>query len=74
MEWRVAGKFDAEHHHARYPEEENIRAGFENRGRVEILQIASLFGPTQCGEGPESRGEPGIQYVFILVNLVAVAM
>ena len=74
MEGRFAGEFDAEHHHASHPEEEDIRTGLEHRGGIEIFEIFGLFGPAQRGERPQSGGEPGIQHVFILVDLVAVAV
>ena len=68
------GELDAEHHHARHPEEEDVCAGFHHRGGIEVLQVGGLLRPAERGEWPQSGGEPGVEHVFILAQVVAAAL
>ena len=61
----------AEHHHAGDPEEEDVVAGDQHGGRVELLQLVRLLRPAHRGEGPQCRGEPGVQDVVLLVPALA---
>ena len=67
VERGLAHLLNAREDHARHPEEDDIIAGHQHRGRVVIGQIFGLFGPAQGGEGPERRGEPGIQRILVLI-------
>ena len=60
--------------HSNDPEENDIVAGHQYIGRIEILQILGIFRPSQCLEGPECGGEPGIQCVGILCEMRAAAL
>ncbi len=46
-EGHVAHEFDAEHRHARDPEEEDVEAGDEERGRVEVFEVVGLVRPAE---------------------------
>ena len=60
--------------HASNPEEDNIIAGNERRGRVEIVKLLGLVRPAERGERPQSGREPGIQYVLLLMDMRAAAL
>src|ERR1051325_8540312 len=44
----------AEHDHARHPEEEDVEAGDEDIGRIEDVEIRRLVRPAHRRERPES--------------------
>ena len=73
MERNLACKLKTHHDHARHPEEQDVVARFHVGGRVEIFVIRRLIGPAQCGEGPQAGGEPGVQHILILVDLMRAA-
>ena len=52
--------------HTGDPEGDDIVAGNQGVGGVEVSQILGLLGPAQSGEGPEGGGEPGVQSIGIL--------
>ena len=62
------------HHHAGYPEEQNVETGHQAGGRIERLQFGSLFRPSHGRKGPQGRGEPGVQHVGLLADLVGAAL
>lgn len=64
----LASELDAEHDHSGDPEEENIPTSLQDGSRVELCQIVGLVWPAQSGEGPETRGEPGVKNVFVLLE------
>ena len=74
LERTLAHLLVAGENHPDNPEENNIIAGDQNIGRIEILQIFGLVRPAQCLERPECRGKPGIQCVRILMKLRAAAL
>ncbi len=59
-------RVQAEHHHPGDPEEDDVVAGEQDVGRVELLQVRGPLRPAQGGEGPQRRGEPGVQDVGVL--------
>ena len=59
----------AHHHHARYPEENNIKTSDQHIGGVEGFEAFGMLWPALGGKGPQCGGEPGIQYIFVLVQL-----
>ncbi|KAI3493165.1 hypothetical protein L1887_42182 [Cichorium endivia] len=73
LEGQLAGEVDAEHAHPGDPEEEDVPAGLEQRGRVEVLDVVRLFGPAHDGEGPEAGAEPRVEHVLVLLERVALA-
>ena len=64
----IAHEFDAEHGHAGDPEEEDVEAGDERGGGVEVLQVFGLIRPAEGGERPEAGAEPGVEDVGILTQ------
>ena len=58
----AACKAVAGHNHAGHPEEDDIRAGHQVAGGVELGQAFLVHG----GEGPQPAAEPGVQRVFVL--------
>ena len=73
-EWDVFHEVQAHHHHASDPKVNDVMAGNQDAGGIEGLQFRGPLGPAHGGERPQRRGEPGIQYIGILVNLVASTM
>lgn len=41
------GELESEHDHPRYPEEEDVLSGLEQRRRIEALEIIRLFWPAK---------------------------
>ena len=75
IEGCLAGVGQAGEDHAADPEADDIVAGDEGVGGVEILQVgAVLVGPAQGAEGPQGRAEPGVQRVGVLGELAAAAL
>ena len=56
----------AHQHHARHPEEDDVKAGNEDVARIECFEIRRVFRPALGGERPQRRGKPGIKHVFVL--------
>ena len=76
LEGDLTGELKRHHDHAGDPEENDVEAGNQYVGWVKAIEKFPLIGPAQGGEGPQRRGKPGIQNIFILVqlNLVAESM
>ena len=74
----LAGDVLGHHHHARHPEEDDVEAGDQHRGRQIFLQVripcvfGCVAGPVKRGERPQRGGEPGIEHVGIAVELSGV--
>ena len=68
--WKGAlpGVLAAGEDHPGHPEEDDVVAGDQHVGGVEIVQILGLLGPAQGGEGPQGGGEPGVQHVLVLLR------
>ena len=62
MNWRP------EHRHPGDPEEQDVEAGHEARGRVEGLELRRVVGPAQGGERPEPGREPRVEHVGVLAE------
>ena len=62
----VAGEFEPHHDHAGDPEENDVKTGDQHVGGVEGVEVFGVFGPAQGGEGPQRRGEPGVEHVGVL--------
>src|SRR5699024_4861483 len=65
--WGLSSSESSEHHHARYPEEDNVVGGNQNVSWVELLSIWSLLWPPEGRKWPQCRREPCIEYVWILL-------
>jgi hypothetical protein len=70
-ERHVPHQEQARHDHAGHPQVEDLVAGHERGVGVEQLQLGRLLRPAQRGEGPELRGEPGVQHILVLHDLPA---
>ncbi len=62
----LRGELEAQHDHAGDPEENDVEAGDQDRRRIISAQLARVPGPPLRGEGPQSRGEPGVEDVLVL--------
>ena len=60
--------------HARDPEEDDVIARDHDGSRIPVAELSRLFRPAHRGEGPERRGEPGIQDVLVAADMLAVAV
>ena len=63
----IVGDERAEHHHPGHPEEQDVVAGHQHRGRIELRQVVGVVGPAQGGERPQRRREPGVEHVGVLL-------
>ena len=71
LEWNILAKFQSHHNHAGYPEENNIITSNQGAGWVELLQLRSFLWPAHSFKWPQARAEPGIQYILILMEMLA---
>ena len=62
----LLAKMQGHHDHPGHPEENDIEAGDEYRGRVEGRQLGCFPRPAQGGKGPQGGGEPGVQHILVL--------
>ena len=69
MERHFLHEVQPQHHHARDPEKDDVEAGNENARGVVAGKLRRLFGPSQRGEGPQARREPGVEHVLVVPNL-----
>ena len=67
-EWQTIGELERHHHHASDPEEENIVAGFQQRGGKEPLEIVGFHRPAERRERKQTRREPRVQHVLVLLQ------
>src|SRR5437870_8262781 len=67
--WNLSREVDAEHHHARHPEKQNVVARDEHAGRIVALEVWRLLGPPQCRKRPQTRAEPRVEHVRILLQV-----
>ena len=75
VEGSLAGVGQAGEDHAADPEADDVIAGDQRIGGVEVLQVrAVLIGPAQSAEGPQSGREPGIQRIGVLGEVAAAAL
>ena len=75
VEGRLTGVGAAGEDHPGHPEKDNIVAGDQHVGRIEVLEVLrALVGPAQGGERPQCGGEPGVQHVLLPDDMTAVAM
>ena len=65
----IFNQVHAHHYHARYPEENNIKTSDQHIGGVEGFQALGILWPALGCQSPEGGGEPGVQYIFVLVQL-----
>ena len=70
MERCFSGLFQSGEYHTDDPEENDIVSGYQYVGRIEVFHLFGVVRPAQCGEWPQCGGEPGIQGVFILMEMI----
>ena len=73
VERNLSSVLDAGENHPGNPEENDIIAGDQRAGGIEILVVVGVFQPSQGGEGPERRTEPGVQGIVVLFEILAAA-
>ena len=73
-ERHVAPEAQSHHDHARDPEEDDVISRNERRCRIEMAEVFRLLGPAQRLERPESRAEPRIEHILILMDAAAAAV
>ncbi len=71
VERRLFLEMQSHHHHARNPEEDDVEAGDQRRGRIEALQFRRLVRPAQRRERPQRRREPGVEHVVVAMQILA---
>ena len=71
VEGGLAGVLQAGEDHAAHPEGDDVVAGDQGVGGIEVIQVLGLVRPAQGAEGPQGAGEPGVQGVLILAQRAA---
>ena len=69
VEWDAARELDPHHHHAGDPEEDDLAGRGQEGRRIEGLELGCLLGPSEDGERPQRRAEPGVEHVLLLPEL-----
>ena len=69
MERHLSGLLQCGEYHTDDPEENDIIAGNQYVGRIEILELRCLVRPSKRGERPQCRAEPCIERIFILCKM-----
>jgi hypothetical protein len=70
VERHLVHELQPHHDHPGDPEEDDVEAGDQHVGRIELAQAIGLIGPAECREGPQRGAEPGVEYVFVLAQRV----
>ena len=66
-------EIEAHHHHPGDPEEDDVEAGDEGARRIIARELRRLLRPAERREGPERRGKPGVEHVFVARERHAIA-
>ena len=74
LERNILAKFQAHHNHTGYPEEDDVITGYKGSRRIEMLEFFRFFRPAHGFKRPETGAEPGVKYIFVLMNMLAVAV
>ncbi len=64
----LARELEPHHHHAGDPEEDDLARRRQEVGRIEGAQLRRVVGPAERREGPQRRGEPGVEDVLVLAR------
>jgi len=70
LEGHIAHELQTHHNHPGHPEEQNIEAGDQRRGRIIGFEFRCLIRPSQRRKGPEGRRKPGIEHIGIAQQLL----
>ena len=65
LERNLAGELQGHHDHPGNPKEDNVEAGYEYICRMKFVEVFCVVWPSQGGERPQGRGEPGIEHVSV---------
>ena len=60
--------------HPGHPEEDDVVAGDQHGGGVEVVQLRGFVRPAQGGEGPQGGAKPGVQHVLLPGDVLAAAL
>ena len=74
MERNLTGLLDTGEYHTNHPEEDDIVAGYEHIRRIEVLVLRGLLRPAEGLKRPECTGEPGIEGLLILPEVMSTAL
>ena len=66
VERHVVHVFEAHHHHAGDPEEQDVVGSLEHGAGVEVGEVLGLLRPAQRGVRPQRRREPGVEDILVL--------
>ena len=69
LKGNILHEFHTHNQHTCYPEENDVVAGYQHAGGIELLEERSLIRPAHGGEGPQSGAEPGVQRILILMDI-----
>src|ERR1035438_3334235 len=58
----------------RSPEEQDVKTGDQQRRRIERVEIWRAVGPTQHRARQQSRREPGVEHVVVLIETAVAAL
>ena len=67
-ERHVVHELQAHHDHPGDPEEDDVEARDQDRGRIKGPQPLGVLGPAEGTEGPERGAEPGVEHVRVLLQ------
>ena len=74
MERNLTGLLEPREYHTNYPEEDDIVAGHEYICRIEVSVLRGILRPAEGLKRPECTGEPGIEGVLILSEVMSTAL
>ena len=74
IERYFAGEVGGHHHHPCNPEEDDVEAGHQYRGRHEPFVVRRFFRPAERGKWHQRGREPGIEHVFVACQLACVTI
>ena len=71
LEGQLAGELQPHHDHPGHPKEQYVVPRLQHAGGVKSGQVRGSLGvlrPAQGAEGPQARGEPGVQHILLLAQ------
>ena len=74
MERNLTGLLEPREYHTNYPEEDDIVAGHEYIRRIEVSVLRGILRPAKGLKWPECTGEPGIEGILILSEVMSTAL
>src|SRR5258708_5340106 len=68
-----AGEMLRHHDHPGDPEENDVEACHQHRGREKGVEVFGLFGPAKRSEGHQRRRKPSVEYVIVALERTAIS-